>query len=719
MPAEETVSARKRDIEEKLNQEQHVLNFIRESLDKSEQQTASMVGILSSFECRLARLEDAIVPVYRQTETLQRLQENVERTLGALHHVIGYYSVARDTQRVVKEGPAGRLEEYLECMARIQNAVEYFTENNPDSPELNTVKSLFENGKEWLEGEARTLLQRHSKAVPPVLLLDALAQDEDEAAQEGEACATEGTADVHIQQLPERALADLVRISHWLVESGRSHDLMTVYYQLRSGQMLRSLQGLKEHLRRSHHAAAGHSPAVGARRTNTPTKRLPASTGKRTGTLRKAQNLLKQYAQQEARKGCSNLSPMEGTVVWRASNCRSSCSVEAWDVEIDAYILCVSAFVKLAHSEYQLLTQIIPDFHHKKTFDSLIQESLDSLVAEGDGVVAAARRAVMRHDYSAVLSVLPVLRHLKACKPQFDIVLQGTAAPTKNKLPTLISAMETTGAKALEEFADSIKNDPDKEYNMPKDGTVHELTSNAILFLQQLLDFQETAAAMLASQVLGDTYNIPLEPRDSSTLSHSSEFSRKLLSTYVSRVLGNLQGNLLSKCRVYEDPALGCIFLLNNYNYTLKALQRSELLQLVEVTQPNLERTYEELIDSQLQSYRRSWMKVLESISDRNMPVLTPGAKLKDKERQVIKDRFKGFNEGLEELCRVQKCWAVPERELRERLRQEGKKLLLNSYRVFVDRYGSVPFTKNPSKYVRFRSEQVAEMIDRLFDTSA
>ncbi|XP_061428200.1 exocyst complex component 7 isoform X2 [Lethenteron reissneri] len=474
MPAEETVSARKRDIEEKLNQEQHVLNFIRESLDKSEQQTASMVGILSSFECRLARLEDAIVPVYRQTETLQRLQENVERTLGALHHVIGYYSVARDTQRVVKEGPAGRLEEYLECMARIQNAVEYFTENNPDSPELNTVKSLFENGKEWLEGEARTLLQRHSKAVPPVLLLDALAQDEDEAAQEGEACATEGTADVHIQQLPERALADLVRISHWLVESGRSHDLMTVYYQLRSGQMLRSLQGLKEHLRRSHHAAAGHSPAVGARRTNTPTKRLPASTGKRTAYI--------------------------------------PGSVEAWDVEIDAYILCVSAFVKLAHSEYQLLTQIIPDFHHKKTFDSLIQESLDSLVAEGDGVVAAARRAVMRHDYSAVLSVLPVLRHLKACKPQFDIVLQGTAAPTKNKLPTLISAMETTGAKALEEFADSIKNDPDKEYNMPKDGTVHELTSNAILFLQQLLDFQETAAAMLASQVLGDTYNIPWSP---------------------------------------------------------------------------------------------------------------------------------------------------------------------------------------------------------------
>lgn len=43
------------------------------------------------------------------------------------------------------------------------------------------------------------------------------------------------------------------------------------------------------------------------------------------------------------------------------------------DVETDAYIHCVSAFVKLAQSEYQLLTEVIPEHHQKKTFDSLIQ----------------------------------------------------------------------------------------------------------------------------------------------------------------------------------------------------------------------------------------------------------------------------------------------------------------------------------------------------------
>lgn len=43
------------------------------------------------------------------------------------------------------------------------------------------------------------------------------------------------------------------------------------------------------------------------------------------------------------------------------------------DIEIDSYIHSISAFVRLAQSEYALLTEIIPEHHQKKTFDSLIQ----------------------------------------------------------------------------------------------------------------------------------------------------------------------------------------------------------------------------------------------------------------------------------------------------------------------------------------------------------
>ncbi|XP_072524119.1 exocyst complex component 7 isoform X5 [Salminus brasiliensis] len=677
----EDASARKREIEEKLKQEQETLSFIRENLEKSDQLTKGMVSILSSFESRLMALENSIIPVHKQTENLQRLQENVDKTLFCLDHVISYYHVAKDTDRIIKEGPTGRLDEYLACIAKIQKAVEYFQDNNPDSPELNTVKVRFEKGKEQLEAEFRALLTRYSKPVPPILILDAIGGDEE---LEGE---------VTLEHLPEAVLQDIICISAWLVEYGRNQDFMNVYFQIRSSQLDRSIKGLKEHFRKSSASSALlYSPAVQTKRKDTPTKKAP----KRPGTIRKAQNLLKQYSQHGLDgKKASNLTPLEG-------------KDDVLDVEIDSYIHCISAFVKLAQSEYTLLTEIIPEHHQKKTFDSLIQEALDNLMLDGDSIVTAARRAIMRHDYSAVLTIFPILRHLKQTKPDFDSTLQGTAASTKNKLPTLITSMETTGAKALEEFADSIKNDPDKEYNMPKDGTVHELTSNAILFLQQLLDFQETAGAMLASQ-----------ETSSSASSYSSEFSRRLLSTYICKVLGNLQLNLLSKSKVYEDQALSAIFLHNNYNYILKSLEKSELIQLVAVTQKKAETSYRELIEQQILTYQRSWVKVTDHLTERNMPAFQPGTKLKDKERQVIKDKFKGFNDGLDELCKIQKVWAIPDKEQRDAIRHAQRRLVSEAYRAFLQRCANIAFTKNPEKYHKYSPEQVEDMIEKLFDTSA
>ncbi|KAK0141768.1 Exocyst complex component 7 [Merluccius polli] len=709
----EDASARKREIEEKLKQEQETLSFIRENLEKSDQLTKGMVSILSSFESRLMQLENSIIPVHKQTENLQRLQENVDNTLSCMDHVISYYHVAKETDRIIREGPTGgRLEEYLACIAKIQKAVEYFQDNNPDSPELNTVKARFEKGKELLEAEFRNLLTRFSKAVPPILILDAITVDDELEVQE----------EVMLEHLPEAALQDIICISGWLVEYGRNQDFMNVYFQIRSNQLDRSIKGLKDHFRKNS-ASSGvlYSPAVQTKRKDTPTKKAP----KRPGTIRKAQNLLKQYSQHglDGKKGGSNLTPMEDldlrvkhhSEALNEKHGAASGKDDVLDIEIDSYIHCISAFVKLAQSEYALLTEIIPEHHQKKTFDSLIQEALDNLMLEGDNIVSAARRAIMRHDYSAVLTIFPILKHLKNSKSEFDTTLQGTAASTKNKLPTLITSMETIGAKALEETILT------RSTTCPRMEQSTELTSNAILFLQQLLDFHETAGAMLASQVLGDTYNIPLDPREtsSSASNYSSDFSKRLLSTYICKVLGNLQLNLLSKSKVYEDSALSAIFLHNNYNYILKSLEKSDLIGLVKVTEKKAEVSYRELIEQQIQMYQRSWFRVTEHLTDRNMPVIQPYNKLKDKERQVIKDKFKGFNDGLDELCKTQKGWAIPDKEQRDFIRQAQKRVVSEGYRAFLHRCANIQFTKNPEKYHKYRPEQVEEMIERLFDTSA
>ncbi|XP_016418524.1 exocyst complex component 7 [Sinocyclocheilus rhinocerous] len=619
----EDASARKREIEDKLKQEQETLSFIRESLEKSDQLSKGMVSILSSFESRLMQLENSIIPVHKQTENLQRLQENVDKTLSCLDHVISYYHVAKDTDKIIREG--------------------YVT----------------------------------------------------------------------LEHLPEAVLQDIICISAWLVEYGRNQDFMNVYFQVRSSQLDRSIKGLKEHFRKNSATSAMHSPAVQTKRKETPTKKPPKRPVYIPGTIRKAQNLLKQYSQHglDGKKG-SNLTPLEGfdhdlRGVKHLSDDKHGAAAgkdDVLDIEIDSYIHCISAFVKLAQSEYVLLTEIIPEHHQKKTFDSLIQEALDNLMLEGDNIVSAARRAIMRHDYSAVLTIFPILRHLKQTKPDFDATLQGTAASTKNKLPALITSMETIGAKALEEFADSIKN----YFNFSPSASF-----SCSLSLSVLLCF--------CPVVLGDTYNIPLDPRESSSSasSYSSEFSRRLLSTYIYKVLGNLQLNLSNKAKVYEDPALRAVFLHNNYNYILKSLEKSELIQLVAVTHKKVEGSYRELIEQEIQNYQRSWLKVTEHLTERNIPAFQPGTKLKDKERQIIKDKFKGFNEGLEELCKIQQGWAVPDKEQRDAIRQAEKRVVSEAYRAFLQRCANISFTKNPEKYHRYSPEQVEEMIDKLFDTSA
>ena len=133
-------------------------------------------GVLTSFEERLTKLEATILPVYQETENLQRRQENIDRTLDALDHVIDFYNVSKDVEAVVKSGPssANNLEEFLQTMSRLRSSLDYFEKSNPNSIELENVKALYETGGDALNREFGELLKKHSIATPAVDLLNAI-----------------------------------------------------------------------------------------------------------------------------------------------------------------------------------------------------------------------------------------------------------------------------------------------------------------------------------------------------------------------------------------------------------------------------------------------------------------------------------------------------------------------------------------------------------------
>lgn len=384
------------------------------------------------------------------------------------------------------------------------------------------------------------------------------------------------------------------------------------------------------------------------------------------------------------------------------------------EIEAGRFITLCGALLKLLQSEQSLISAIIPQSHCCDIFDVLIQSSMETVVADGQGMEASARKLIAKREYFSLLPLLPVLKYLGSVLIKFSVVLQGVRQVTQGTITSLFSALEVVGAKALEDFTENIKHDPDKQSNMPKDGTVHELTSNTLIFLEHLLGYTDTVGNMLNSQ------DQVLDP-----ITKEVESPKRTVAKYISRVLAALGLNLELKSKSYVhitgQVALSGIFLMNNYNYILKGLQRTGVLSLMkEGGFTEIEDQYGQHIQEQKLAYQKGWSKVMNYLLEVDKPLTHhKDAKVGQKHKQLIKDKFKGFNSEFEEICQIQKTYAVPDQLLRDQLRKENIDLIVPNYRTFQEKYKAVQFSKNMEKYVKYTPEEVEKELSTLFDLSA
>jgi len=157
--------------------------------------------------------------------------------------------------------------------------------------------------------------------------------------------------------------------------------------------------------------------------------------------------------------------------------------------------------------------------------------------------------------------------------------------------------------------------------------------------------------------------------------------------------------------------------------------------------------------DTQLSAFLHSWKEIIEFLLEvnagRNAVTLTPGSSVGRSQAHKIKDRFKvckgvhifkcgisehanahsrprdlrwaeqGFNDKFAELTQTQKAYAIPDPELRTSMRKSVIDLIVPLYAKFVERYADVNFSKNPSKYIQYRPEELDVHLQHLFDTSS
>ena len=86
-----------------------------------------------------------------------------------------------------------------------------------------------------------------------------------------------------------------------------------------------------------------------------------------------------------------------------------------------------------------------------------------------------------------------------------------------------------------------------------------------------------------------------------------SDRTHALVGLYITKVLVQLNVTLVNKSDTYSDQFLKAVFRLNNNQYILKSLQKTGILDVVGLAEPECETSYNDMILEQKRLYTQSW----------------------------------------------------------------------------------------------------------------
>lgn len=684
---------------------------LRGLLHRSTDLTNNICGILNSFDDRLERLEKTITPVHKQTGSLQKRQENINLVLKKLDAVIPMYNVAERLRGIVARGPAqqNNIKDYMETIEELRRALEFFEKSSPLNAEVPALKNLIQQGQSLLLQHFEDQLNSHSRPLTASAILEMIEIDE-------ELRSIDSTRS--LDQIPKEVQDELREMASYLSRCGLETRVMEKYGTVRSRVLLQCMANLREFQKTASgsNCSNSHLAIIGVSLSPLPHRRSGTLVKEGGGGRSKGRRTLDALLKNAGFKRPSADAQTASRYIFSRENRE--------DVEVEGFLTSVSALLKLMQSEAALLKAVLPERRpailnqneaanltsaDKAVFEHVVQAAVAAVMMEGENLDKVVKESATRHEFQIVLSLFPALQHLTQIRPEYEQLMEGCTQ--KDQLCKASVRMQATLNKSLNEFVESVKND--LVVKMPPDGTVHELTSNVMMMLERLLSFVD---------MVGNVLVVP----DLTKLSKAEDRNRCTLSQYVHMVLSALSLNINNKAENYTDEYLQAIFRLNNLHYVYQSLQRSGLLEVVQEFYPSMGDHYLENLREEKRKYSQSWSHVLHYIVDldRSLTVASPRSptdsqKMKEKDRQIIKEKFAGFNKAMDEILRTQKQYAVHDAELRETIKRDNAEFIVPKYRLFYNTYSDVPFTKNRDKYIKYTPIDISDMINMFFDTSA
>lgn len=210
--------------------------------------------------------------------------------------------------------------------------------------------------------------------------------------------------------------------------------------------------------------------------------------------------------------------------------------------DLEKYLVLLLGLQRLLIWERQILIDIVPSSRISDVFSRLAQPSIDMVVRDLDSITAKVIRSIGRKEWTAALGTFSALKDVIILQPDIEKVCD---TAQRAQLAGVVQRLQQTGAKALDQFLELVRSESGGNLvgmssstigltSVPRDATVHELTSNTIWFIEHLFEHCNVLFEILQSDPV---YSHQLEALPK-TFSSGEEKKRALLGIYYSELIG-------------------------------------------------------------------------------------------------------------------------------------------------------------------------------------
>ncbi|XP_061365050.1 exocyst complex component EXO70B1-like [Gastrolobium bilobum] len=364
--------------------------------------------------------------------------------------------------------------------------------------------------------------------------------------------------------------------------------------------------------------------------------------------------------------------------------------------EIERWIKASNVSLKILFpSERRLCDRVFFGFSSAADFSfmEVCRGSTIQLLNFADAVAIGSRSP------ERLFKILDVFETLRDLIPEFEsLFCDQYSVSLRNEAITIWKRLGEAIRGIFMELENLIRRDPAK--SAVPGGGLHPITRYVMNYLRAACRSRQAL-----EQVFED-YGFPLReyPKLDDRVPPSSS-----LSVQMDWIMELLESNLEAKSKIYKDPALCYVFLMNNGRYIVQKTKDSELGTLL--GDDWIRKHTAKVRQYHVHYQRSSWNKVLGFLKPDSNGSVPPNVAAKS-----MREKLKSFNMLFGEICRVQSSWFVYDELLREDIRISLEKILLPAYGNFIGRFQSIPeLGKHADKHIKYGTEDIEARLNDLF----